>query len=393
MLIPIIVGSIAVILAYLSQSSQNGIGLKAAFLIIFVFLALRYDYGNDYMGYLDRYNEITSNVQISITEMGWEPGWIFLHVVFKPFGFFVMVMFTSLLTCIVFYRFIRNYVPASYQWFAVFLYVFDPYLLLVPASAMRQNIGILAFLVGIDCLHKRGYVLYVLLALAAATFHKSGVILLPFVLLPFINFRVNKVFALGFIGLFVSFFYFGHILVPFAFRAGGTLVESYIETYAYGTNARQAALGTGIGFFYNLFLFSVVLYFAGKEMAAGQQDEGDNLLLESADQEYDLQWSANDYPDLQARRILFKIAILTFLFVPLGFQAAMIGRFSMYFTPILIAVYPIIACTTKDRFFKLVFLGSLIPFTLFRFWAFFVGPGWKEKFGTYRTIFSAPQWY
>lgn len=394
MLIPFIIGFLAVFLTYLTRGRQNSVGLKMAFVVIFMFLALRYDYGNDYMAYLDGYNDITANIQIFFTGERWEPGWNFLQFIFKPFGFFAMVGFTSLATCVVFYRFIRDYVPSQYQWLAVFLYAFDPYLFLVPASAMRQNMGILLFIISIDFLYKKKIIIYLLLTITAATFHKSGVILLPVLLLAFLNIKIDKlaaaVIAIGYAAIFTL----GDIVFPYISSILFAHFEQYAEAYSEGSTFHS-----GIGFVYSLFLLCAILYFAGIEFNS-QSESGD---LQDIPEEMEVSLVPSfetpimdkhtKFLNIQARRLLFKVAIMTFVFTPLSLQLAMIGRINMYFTPILIAVYSIIAYTTKDRFFKLIFIGSLIPFTLFRFWAFFLSPVWQDKFGTYQTIFSAPQWY
>ena len=95
MLIPFIVGFIAVLLTCLTQQRQNGLGLKAAFVIIFIFLALRYDYGNDYIGYMNAFNALGSNFAHRSTYMLWEPGWLLLNAFFQPFGFFKVAAFIT----------------------------------------------------------------------------------------------------------------------------------------------------------------------------------------------------------------------------------------------------------------------------------------------------------
>ncbi|MGA2915474.1 MAG: EpsG family protein [Sedimentisphaerales bacterium] len=393
MFIPFIVGLSAVFLTFLTRRKQNGIGLKLAFFVIFVFLALRYDYGNDYMAYLDGYNEIASYSHIFLTGERFEPGWRFLHVLFKPFGFFAMVAFTSLTTCVVFYWFIRSYVPAKYQWLAVFLYVFDPYQILVPASAMRQNVAILLFLIAIKFLHERRIIIYLLLTIAGTTFHKSAMILPPLVLLAFINIKINKFVAVVIGLIFASLFWFGPMLFSYISPFIGNLTPQYAESYLYYGGTK---LNTGLGFIYSLFQLIAVLYFAGIEFAPHTESpEQEDIELLPVEQEFDLLPvdSHAAFLNIPARRLLFKVAIITFMITPVALQAMMFSRMNLYFAPVLIVVFPIILFTTKDKFFYIVFLSSLMAFTLFRFWAFFLSPVWRDRFGTYQTIFSAPQWF
>ncbi len=376
MLVPGIVGLIAVMLVCLTQSRQNGWGLKAAFVIIFIFLALRYDYGNDYMGYLRRFNEFASfytRRQVDVSDMEWEPGWVLLNLVFAPFGFFTMVMFTSLLNCVVIYRFIRNFVPAPYQWLGMFLYVFDPYLFLVPASAMRQNMAIMLFLVGIELLYKKRFFVYYLLVFAGWSFHKSALALIPIGALTIINFKINKFIVVLCVCIYASMYLYGDQVFAFVTKVTGTLFQNYTENYYGG-----AKLGTGLGLVYSLFLFVGILYFAGLELtrSGGAECEGE------------LPGQAEVFPGLAERRLLFKLAILSFMFTPLGFQVAMVGRINMYFVTVMIAVVPIIVFTTRNAFYRLMLLGSLIPFTLYKFVLFFGSAVWHKHFGTYQTILS-----
>lgn len=395
MFIPSIVGLLAVFLTYLTRRKQNGAGLKMAFFVIFVFLALRYDYGNDYMAYLDGYNRVITHLKIFITGEQWEPGWRLLHILFKPFGFFAMIGFTSLATCVVFYWFIRSYVPAQYQWLAVFLYVFESHHMLVPASGMRQNIVIILFLIAIKFLHEKKVITYLLLTCAGATFHISGIILPPLVLLAFINVKINK-FIASVIGLmFASMFLFSRTLISYASPFIYRFLPTYAEAYLYWGGIR---FRTGLGFIYALFQMIAILYFAGIELAPHTEtSEGDEQDMEFTPLLEDSEQMPVDpkaaFLNPAARQLLYKLAIITFLFTPLALQVMMFGRLNMYFTPVLIAVFPIILFTTKDRFFHLVFLSSLMAFTLYKFWGFFQSPIWRDKFGTYQTIFSAPQWY
>ena len=389
-----IVGSLAVFLTYLTRDKQNGAGLKMAFFVIFVFLALRYDYGNDYMGYLNGYNEITTYTTIFFTDVRWEPGWNFLHVLFKPFGFFAMIAFTSLATCVVFYWFIRSYVPAGYQWLAVFLYCFDPYQMLVCASAMRQNVAILFFLVATKFLNKKRFLIYLLLTGVGATFHKSAMLLPPLVLLAFINFKINKLIAVVIGLIYPLMFFFGETIFSHMVPFVGEYFPKYSTAYLHEGGSK---FGTGLGFLYSMFQMSAILYFAGFELNPHTETSEDDHDMEFAPSPEESGLMPIDqnaaFLNTAARRILFKLAIMTFLFTPLGMQVQMVGRINMYFMPVMIAVFPIILFTTKDKFFHLIFLSSLMAITLFLFWTFFHTPLWRDKFGTYHTIFSAPQWY
>jgi hypothetical protein len=88
--------------------------------------------------------------------------------------------------------------------------------------------------------------------------------------------------------------------------------------------------------------------------------------------------------------LLFKLAIAGFMFIPLGILVMMISRIGMYFTPITIAVYPILIKKIKKVEIKNFFIAFLMVFTLYTFGMFFKTGVFKDKFSTYQTIFSAP---
>lgn len=51
MIVTTLLGIITVILAYLAKYKNVQLGLKTSFILILIFLALRYNFGNDYKKY------------------------------------------------------------------------------------------------------------------------------------------------------------------------------------------------------------------------------------------------------------------------------------------------------------------------------------------------------
>lgn len=215
------------------------------------------------------------------------------------------------------------------QWLAVFLYVFDPYMFLVPASAMRQNVGIVLFLIAIEFLYKKKkhIIVYLALTVVAATFHKTAYVLPPLVLLAFINIKISKLVATGIVFIFASLFLFGNQLYPYV----NILVEAVFPKYAHYLYGSGSSFNTGIGFAYAMFQLISILYFAGIEFHEEQE-----LFVPEQPQDSDTLYPQEDsgvlpvdphavFLNLKARRLLFKLAIITFLFMPLGMQLLMNG--------------------------------------------------------------------
>ena len=113
----LIMNILVVLTAYLAKYRQFKFGLKISFLIIFFFLALRYNFGNDYKGYLTDFLEFNNYDKVSyfnIADFHYEPGWLILCRIFKGPGFFAMVAFLAAFNCMAYYFLIHRYVPRRY---------------------------------------------------------------------------------------------------------------------------------------------------------------------------------------------------------------------------------------------------------------------------------------
>jgi len=354
----IILGIMATFFAWLEDTGKYKHGLKISFGLIFLFLALRYDYGNDYPVYLAAFGEINSyeNINFSGNFRDMEIGWVFLCWLCKPIGFFGMTAILALLNCLVYYNFFKKFVPNKYYWFAVFLFIFNPVFMLVPCSAMRQNVAILLFVFSLNYLYKKKAIRYLLCIGLASLFHSSALILFPVYLLGGLNWTINKATVVIAFSIFVSLFMFGTFIMPYMNQFIGSYFEKY-EIY----KVDEGVVGTGLGILCLSALFILILYY-------GRFQNNENALI-------------------------FKIAIISFIFLPLGMLIMLTARIGMYFQPALIAVYPITLTNIKSILLRNVMLSFLIFFSLYYFFTFFQSDIWQDAFYTYQTILSAPQWY
>jgi len=354
MLVTILLGCFSVFFAYLTKYKHFKWGFKASFILIFIFLALRYNFGNDYKGYLQAFIDINKYETIDYFDKmnHYEPGWIFLNRIFKPYGFFAMTAVLAAINCIIYYQLIIKYLPIKFYWLAVFLYIFNPDFMLIHSSAMRQSIAIGLFVFSFDYLYKKDAIRYFLCIGLAYIFHTSALILLPVYLLGFVNRKINLASGIIIIFIFISLFIFRNNI--------SLNLNQFIESYfnRYETYEGGVKLGTGLGFVYSLILFFFILYydrFQQKETA-----------------------------------LLFKLSIIGFLIKPLGFIIMLIGRVGMYFTPATIIVYPILFMNLKKPVYKMIFISLLLFMTIYSFFQFFYSEIWKTDFGSYQTIFSSP---
>jgi EpsG family len=357
MIATIILGIFSVLFAYLAKYKNTRWGLKVSFTLIFLFLALRYNVGNDYETYLNAFIDISQYNQIDFFDntQQFESGWMLLNWLFRSLGFFAMTAVLALFNCVVYYRFIKKYVPVRYYWLAIFLYIFYPEFMLIHSSAMRQSIAIMLFVFSLDYLYKKDAIRYFLCIGLASLFHFSALILLPVYLLGLFNWKIYKVYGVIFVSIFVSLFLFSESLSPYLKQ----FISNYFEKYAIYQDA--GVVNTGLGFLYFSALFILILYFErlqNKEIA-----------------------------------LVFKIAIISFMLMPLTLIVELTARVRMYFAPATIIAYPIVLMNLKRPISKTIFLTLLLIFTAFQFFRFFYSDTWKDTFLTYQTIFSAPQWY
>jgi O-antigen ligase len=91
--------------------------------------------------------------------------------------------------------------------------------------------------------------------------------------------------------------------------------------------------------------------------------------------------------------LIFKITIVSFMFIPLGLLIQLVGRVGMYFAPATIIAYPIILKNLRKPVSKTIFLALLLIFTFYSFFQFFYSATYMDDFGIYQTILSSPQWY
>lgn len=344
---------VVVIFAYLAYKHHSDIALKISFVFIFLFLALRYDFGNDYQSYLE--NFIAINQGIIVWES--EPGWVLLCRFFGPFGFFVMTAFLAAVQSVVYYRFFKKYVPVKYYWLALFIYLFNPSCFLILSSAMRQSVALVIFVFSIDYIYKKRFVRYFICIALASTFHSSALIFFPVYLIGLVDWKVNKITALIFFIIYPLMYLFLSYLQVYVSQ----FVEIYFHVYERYLDRDMGKIGSGIGFIFSLFLLWLIIIKLGYQVGE--------------------------------KHFLFKISILSYYFTPFAFINPMIGRIGMYFEPFMIVVFTAVLMLIRARNVRFAVIALYSVIVLFSFYGFFQSDIWRESYGQYKTIFSAPGHY
>lgn len=148
--------------------------LIGIFIVLYIFSAIRYDYGNDYFSYYDKFNQLMAGGNPFGTE-------IVLTVVMLIFrNYYVVIAVTSAVFLVVSYFVLKKYMDQSILWLALFLFLFDVNVFYISLSAIRQMLAISFFLIAITFSYKRKPLLYLLFIALAILSHKSSIVLIPF---------------------------------------------------------------------------------------------------------------------------------------------------------------------------------------------------------------------
>lgn len=352
---------IAVLFAWLESSGRFKHGLKFSILTVFLFLALRYDYGNDYMSYLNYFVKVNSESHLNpeiVRIKGNEIGWLYLNRFFGLFGqsgFIAMTIVLAAFSSYVLFRFIKMHVPPQYYWFAIFFYVFNFETMLILCSAMRQAVAISLFLLAFEFIYKKNILKYLVLIYIGTLFHSSAAFLFPLFLLGYRNFRINNKHIVVVIAIFVGFVVFNKELYNLFFQF--TSQSKQFDFYSVYTRDVKF-LSVGIGFAINLLIYTIV-------MVVSKKVENEEKFI---------------YP---------KIVMISLLIIPLSLLTPLITRLNYYLLPIMVVVFPIAFNQIKYLTVRRSFLFLVVLFTLYTFVAFFESPVHGPYYKEYKTIFSS----
>lgn len=365
MFIVIFVSLLAVIFAFVGRNDKKL--LLCSFIILTVFWALRYNWGNDYMQYLDHFKTIKAYHVGLLDFDGYdqlfvknEYLWYIINNMFGNVGFFGLIIVLSIIENLIIYKFVLKFVPPKWYWLSVFIYCFNIEFYLIGASMMRQWLAICLFIYSIKYLIDKKIIPYIIISAIALFVHSSALIMLlcvPFAYLR--NVRIsNKYFV--FLLVFLLAWYF---MAPIYLRDYADLFFVLNDQGAYSTyemtNSNDAGLSV-FGIISNYFIPLIgflMLYFNGGSKG----------------------------------RVLASVFILQLVFVPLGSVIPIFARFTIYFSSMEIVVWPLaIYEMSKTKYSVLGFsvLGILLLLNIRGYIGFFSDPIWEKDYSTYTTILS-----
>jgi len=220
---------------------DKGKGLRISIFILFVFLALRYNFGNDYPSYykLFYYLDYQGRVDAKI-----EIGYSWLCSFFRPIGFFSLIIFLSGLYCLSLYQTIKRYVPQKYYWLILMSIISNADLVFFGASAIRQTAAFSIFLFALPYLETKKPIPYFIIVFVASLFHQSALVFTALYPLMYLDLK-NKKFVIVF-GI-ITFAFMTILKVQFENiinMVAASNFEKYIERYG---ESKQTLEGGTIG--------------------------------------------------------------------------------------------------------------------------------------------------
>lgn len=262
MLYPLLIlNFICTIIPLLMRNKKRGLQISMS--ILFIFLALRYNFGNDYPAYNWLFN--TSDFS-GMIDARIEYGYALLCLIFKPLGFFVLIIAWSAFYCFALYKTFRRYIPHQYYWIVIMSIISNADLVFFGASAIRQTLAFSCILLILPYLESKKPIRYALGVIIASLFHQSALVFIALYPLMYLNLR-NQIFiiVLGIIAIM-----FMTVLKSQFESIVNLIAASHFEKYLdrYGTSQKAiegGSVGTVIRIIF-LFLFLWGMSFEGNKI-------------------------------------------------------------------------------------------------------------------------------
>ena len=349
---------LSLLLAFLASKNSYKYGLELCFILLTFIGAIHYMYGNDYLNYMLMFEDaryLTFSEE-SLHLFFRDPGWIFLCLLFRPFGFFALVIFLNIVQNYIYYRIIKIQVERKWWWLAVFIYVFSTNYYLLNFSMMRQGLAISLIVASFFLMEYRRYVAAAALVIFASFVHATSIIAVPFLLvIPFL--KNIRFFLFIYVILFLFLFFVRDSAYSFFLRLSLTENLNEYSTMYQG----QSRLQFGIGFLIDITTFLVIIIVSYRNKSIPPK------YIQVAGY-----FSAG------------------YLLMPLQSVNLMVGRLGYYFSVSSIVAIPYFYKLLKKEP-RIILLSLFLLIKVYRYYLFFnVGPFAESYSQSFTTIFGTP---
>lgn len=323
--------------------------LSYGFFLLFIVTGIRNEFGNDYINYLEYFKLVQSGADKG--SLGnFEDGWYILNLVFSPLNFEILILIIAAINTYLYYNLIIKYVSIKYYWLACFIYLFSPGIMLTNLSAIRQSISICLFIYSFQYITSRNFLKYFLFNIIGGLMHSSAFLLLSIYFIPYKNKIISKNSPIIILILYFLTYLLGEYLPNFT----NSLLVGEFEKYSSYEDIVKISSGYGVA--YSTLIFALLLYY--------YRDKNDDF------------------------KIIYLLAAISFLFIPLSLVVPNITRISMYLFPFLIIALPDLISSIKVKIFRISTIFLIIIVTLFNFFQFFYSDIFNQSYFNYYTIFD-----
>lgn len=350
--------------------------LRYVFISITLFLAIRYNWGNDYLNYLLNYEEIQS---YGFKMFGFgsyidnfrnnEIGWGFINILFGKLnlGFFGLIIVLTVVENYLIYKLISKYVDPRYYWVAIFMYIMSARIFAVGASMIRQYFCICSFIYVVEIMsEKRKHCLIwsIIIVLLCSTIHRSNIVMLATLPLFYIKINTNRVPLYWGIVFFIAFVVWDQFAPNFFHNSILQILESddSLSDYSNYIGGKNAEANSGLGVIFRYIMMIVWMF-------------------------------SISYIDRNKQSILI-FYLFSYFFLSLTTVVPMFGRFTMYGSMFLLVLWPWLLSQAKTETGSFIYFLFAIQVVIMlkSFFDFYYDVTWNSRFFNYQTIFSAPSW-
>lgn len=342
------------------KSNKNG-ELLLSFAVLFLFAALRYEYGNDY----ESYRRIFINAKDGINSEAIEPLYYELNKIFPSFQLLIAML--SLLYLFAVYKLITKYVDKKYIGLSVLITVINPYLFLMSLSAIRQAFVVALFILSLVIIQEKTtkkllkFIVFLCVTVLSCFIHSTAILLLPFYFVYYCKHNIKRDY-LVFVTTPIILLLFPEILSWLINAVLQLLFKNSLSYWNYltylesnDTNSLRALL---------LFLIFYIYVL---------------LNLKKLDEKI--------YP-------IAKLYLCGLEFAILAYRYSMFGRFQMYFDIFSVVTIPAIIkanlqarlSPVKKVLYVYIFPCAIFMVYLLRYYSFFTTELYSSFF-EYRTVF------
>lgn len=242
---------IAIILVFLyidDNAKRKKYVLPLMFIIVTVFFAIRYEYGNDYWHYFGRW-ESGRRVEGENRGTGETFFYLFMGLFDKYYKYVIAQTFAF---CFCMFFLVRKYVNPRYYFIFFWLFMTLPSQSYAMMSAQRSSMAACVLWLAFDFFYiqNKRWIPYILMVVVASQFHTSAIVMLVF---PLFDLFLNKInprllFALLISGLIVGMLYTKSIVESLLaqFPLLNDTYSGYLSTGRVGNTTFNGALAKSV---------------------------------------------------------------------------------------------------------------------------------------------------